>query len=64
MPDSAMGYAKRAAECVRLANLTIDEMVQAELLRLRQMYLQTAEKLGMPMHEAIAIPVEPKPDEG
>jgi hypothetical protein len=63
MPHGALDYAKRAAECVRLANLTIDEMVQGELLRLRQVYLRTAERLGMPMHEAIPIPVERKPDE-
>ncbi len=61
MPHSAMGYAKRAAECARLANLTLDEMLQSELLRLRQTYLRVAETLGMPMHEAITIPVDRKP---
>ena len=61
MPPTAMDFAKRAAECVRLANLTLDQMVQVELLRLRQTYLKTAERLGMPMHEAIAIRVERKP---
>lgn len=62
MPHSAIGYAKRAAECARLANLTMDGMLQSELLRLRQNYLQVAETLGLPMHEAIVIPVESKTD--
>lgn len=64
MPHSAMGYAKRAAECARLANLTMDHMVQAELLLLRQTYLRIAGTLGLPMHEAIAIPISVvrKPD--
>ena len=63
MPHSALDFAKRAAECARLASLTVDQMVQVELLRLRQTYLQTAERLGMPMHEAIAISIEGKPGE-
>lgn len=55
MPYTAEGYARRAAECARLAALTSDDMLQQELLRMRQSYLRLAEKLGMPMHEAIAI---------
>lgn len=62
MPHSALGYAKRAAECVRLANLTADQMVQAELLKLRQFYLHIAGRLGMPMDEAIPIRVERDPN--
>lgn len=58
MPHTALGYAKRAAECVRLANLSADEIVQSELLRLRQVYLRGAERLRMPMREAIAIKVD------
>lgn len=61
MPHSALGYARRAAECARLANETTDQMVQTELLRLRQTYLQTAARLGMPMHEAIKITVDRDP---
>lgn len=57
MPYTASGYAWRAAECARLAASTADEMLQQELLRLRQTYLRLAEKLGMPMHEAIKITV-------
>jgi hypothetical protein len=62
MPHSATAYAKRAEECVRLANLTADEFLQAELLRLRQSYLRIAEKLGMPLVEAIAIRDKDRPD--
>jgi len=38
-------YPDRAEECVRLANLTRDEMIRAELLRLRQTYLNIAARL-------------------
>ena len=38
-------YGKRAEECVRLANLTIDEDIRRELLTLRQTYLRIAERL-------------------
>jgi hypothetical protein len=55
MPYTAEGYARRAAECTRLAALTADDKLQQELLRMRQSYLRLAEKLGLPMHEAIAI---------
>lgn len=57
MPFTGKGYARRAAECARLASLATDDMVQQELLRLRQTYLRLAEKLGLPMHEAIKIAV-------
>ncbi|HUC63249.1 MAG TPA: hypothetical protein VMF53_14965 [Alphaproteobacteria bacterium] len=45
MPYTAEGYRRRAEECVRLANLAREEMVQSELLRLRQSYLRIAERL-------------------
>ena len=43
--DDADDYGVRAEECVRLANLTKDNMIQSELLSLRQTYLRRAEKL-------------------
>jgi hypothetical protein len=43
--NNAVSYAKHAEECVRLANLTTDNLIQKELLTLRQSYLQTAERL-------------------
>lgn len=45
MTYTSEGYLKRAEECVRLANLTKDEMVQSAILRLRQDYLRIAESL-------------------
>ena len=42
---SSDGYRARAEECVRLANLATDALVQADLLKLRQTYLQIAERL-------------------
>lgn len=62
MPHSALDYAKRAPECVRLANLSLDDMVQVELLRLRQVYLAIASRLGMPMHEAIKVRADHDPN--
>ena len=38
-------FTARAEECVRLANMTKDAMIQRELLELRQIYLQTAVRL-------------------
>ena len=38
-------FTARAEECVRLANMTKDQMIQRELLELRQIYLQTAARL-------------------
>jgi hypothetical protein len=38
-------YRKRAEECVRLANQANDDLIQRELLRLRQTYLQIADRL-------------------
>jgi len=46
MPYSAESYVKRAEECVRLANFTGDQIVQADILKLRQNYLRTAERFG------------------
>lgn len=34
-----------AEECVRLANMAKDDVVRAELLKLRQSYLRSAERL-------------------
>jgi hypothetical protein len=46
MPYSEKGYSARAEECVRLANQAKDSMIQAELLKLRQVYLQIAKRLS------------------
>ncbi len=45
MPFSVAGYQERAQECVKLANQATDEMVRVELLKLRQTYLNIAERL-------------------
>lgn len=45
MTYSVKGYKSRAQECVRLANQSRDELVQQELLKLRQIYLQIAKRL-------------------
>jgi len=45
MPFSVMGYLARAEDCVRLANLTTDEMLRLAILRLRQSYLGYAARL-------------------
>lgn len=46
MTYSTSGYKERAVECARLASLTDDEMLRAELLKLRQTYLKIAERLA------------------
>lgn len=45
MLKSIQQYDIRAEECVRLANLTDDEMIRTALLKLRQNYLATADRL-------------------
>jgi hypothetical protein len=45
MPYGPEDFSRRAEECVRLANMTKDAMIQRELLELRQIYLQTATRL-------------------
>ena len=45
MPYSVTDFQNHAEECVRLANSTADEVVQHDLLKLRQNYLATAERL-------------------
>lgn len=50
MPYSSEGYQARAEECVRLANLTTDQMLSAELLKLRQSYLVVSERLKRMEH--------------
>ena len=47
MAQSARDYMTRADECLRLANLSQDSMIQSVLLRRRQMYLKMAENLGI-----------------
>ena len=42
MPEQQEAHAK---ECVRLANLSKEEVIRAELLKLRQLYLRSAERL-------------------
>jgi hypothetical protein len=48
---SARGYAARAQECTVLANQARDEMIQMELLKLRQTFLKIARRLQDP-HQA------------
>ena len=45
LPYTADNYEKRAAECVTLANLANDTLIQSELLKLRQTYLKIARLL-------------------
>jgi hypothetical protein len=45
MAYSIKGYLARAEECVRVANLTGDEMLRGAILRLRQSYLRVAHEL-------------------
>lgn len=45
MHYAADDYEKRAEECVVLAKMARDEMISAELLRLRQGYLKIAQRL-------------------
>jgi hypothetical protein len=54
----ALDHARRAAEYARLANLAVNDRIRSELLHLRQAALRSAEALGMPMHEAIAISID------
>ncbi|HSM96028.1 MAG TPA: hypothetical protein VLT91_08295 [Rhizomicrobium sp.] len=42
MPEIQESHAE---ECVRLANLSRDDVVRAELLKLRQGFLRSAERL-------------------
>jgi len=39
-------YRRRAEECVRLANEAKDDLIQRDLLMLRQTYLQIADRLS------------------
>lgn len=45
MSTTAEEFLAHADECVRLANLTLDDFVKRELLLLRQSYLRTASRL-------------------
>ncbi len=42
----AKDYERRAEECVRLASITTDSLIERELLNLRQTYLQIAARLA------------------
>jgi hypothetical protein len=42
---TSSGYLARAEECARLASLTNDHILKAELLKLRQSYLIAVERL-------------------
>ena len=42
---SVKGYEDRAKECIALANQANDQMIRNELLKLRQTYLNIAERL-------------------
>lgn len=42
MPYSAAAYEARAEQCVKFANSVKDQILQADLLTLRQRYLQRA----------------------
>lgn len=45
MPYSIEEFKARAQECVRLANLTDDELMRIELLKLRKAYVEIARRL-------------------
>jgi hypothetical protein len=42
---SVKGYEKRAQDCVQLANQAKDPLIRGELLKLRQTYLNIAQRL-------------------
>jgi hypothetical protein len=52
MPYSVTGYESRAEECVQLANQASDQLIRMELLKLRQTYLNIAERLRQQGFEA------------
>ena len=64
MSHTVEGFIFRAEECVRLANLTKDGMIQREILTLRQTFLKTAERLrelkGGSSHTGAAQSQDPK----
>ena len=45
MTYSVKGYEERARECVKIANQATDPLIRGELLKLRQTYLNIAERL-------------------
>jgi hypothetical protein len=45
VPYEPEEFLARAEECARLSKLSNDEMIRAELLQLRDIYLQTANRL-------------------
>jgi hypothetical protein len=54
MPYSVEGYESRAQECADLANRAKDSLVRMELLKLRQTYLNVAERLRRQGFESVA----------
>ena len=56
MPYTVEGYEDRAQECVRLASKTKDPMLRTELLKLRQTYLNVAERLRRQGFEVVDTP--------
>jgi hypothetical protein len=62
MPYSVETYIVRAEECVRLANLAVDDLIRSELLTLRQSYLRTAERLSqLPSQTSNRVPDRNRP---
>ncbi len=45
MPYTATSYEVCAEKCVKLANLAINQVVRADILKLRQSYLHSAQRL-------------------
>ncbi|MEI9993499.1 MAG: hypothetical protein WDM91_02805 [Rhizomicrobium sp.] len=54
MPYTVQGYETRAQECVELASQAKDALVRMELLKIRQTYLNIAERLRRQGFEVIA----------
>jgi len=56
VPFSVTGYKERAVECAHLASLTDDEVLRAELLKLRKTYLEIAARLAANGFEELPEP--------
>lgn len=54
MSYSVDGYRQRAQECVDLAAKAVDPMIRVELLKLRQIYLNIADRLHRQGFEIIS----------
>jgi len=64
MPYTVEGYEDRAQECVRLASSTEDSMLRTELLKLRQTYLNVAERLRRQGFEVVDTQRRPRELDG